>query len=137
MPLAAVAVFVPWLISLGVKGFLNVRRDRTFSVQTSFSSGGMPSSHTTLVTAAATTVLLSTGLSLTFLVSLVVALIVIYDAMNTRRAIEEQLKAINLLLEGQGRDLRLNAHFGHDRFEVMAGLALGIAGPLAIFALFK
>lgn len=136
MTLAAISVFAPWIASLAIKAGLNTRRNRGFSMKTSFSSGGMPSSHTTLVTAAAVTVFLTTGLSTIFLVSLVVALVVIYDSMNLRRAVEEQIKAINLLLAAQGNPLRLHDSFGHLPREVLAGLALGIGGPVLIHLVF-
>lgn len=95
-------------------------------------SGGMPSGHAASTMAAATYLGLSQGFdSIYFALSICVAVIVIYDAINVRYAVGEQGKVLNELAKRKDRVVE-----GHTPIEVFAGILLGIALGCVIFLLF-
>jgi len=97
-------------------------------------SGGMPSSHSAMVTGLATGVALVEGVGSTaFAIALVFALIIMYDATGIRRAAGQQAELLNDLVE----ELRTVLHegfkpkplkelLGHTYLEVAAGAILGV-----------
>lgn len=92
----------------------------------------MPSSHSALVSALATSVGLWEGFSSTaFAISLIFALIVMYDAAGVRRAASMQARILNQILEElfQGHPVsekRLWELLGHTPFEVLVGALIGV-----------
>lgn len=67
-----------------LKGFFHALAGR-FTMARMFGSGGMPSAHSTLVVALATSMGIQNGVwSNEFAISLVFAIVIIYDAMNVR-----------------------------------------------------
>ncbi|WP_456410084.1 divergent PAP2 family protein [Oceanithermus sp.] len=109
--------------------------ERRWSWERLLESGGMPSSHSAMVTALATGVGLEAGLdSPLFAVALVFALIVMYDATGIRRAAGQQAELLNDLVE----ELRAVLHegfkpkplkelLGHTYLEVAMGTLLGVS----------
>ena len=95
-------------------------------------TGGMPSSHSALVTALATSVGFKDGIGSTlFIVTLCLALIVIRDSMGVRRSAGLQASALNLLGKEDGNKLGIDYHQvkeiqGHAPLEVLVGSLLGI-----------
>lgn len=95
-------------------------------------SGGMPSSHSSTVCACATAVGLRNGFqSDLFALAAVLAIVVMYDACNVRRAVGEQAKVLNLIVDGWQIDepppQDLKELLGHTPAQVFAGALLGIA----------
>lgn len=100
-----------------------------------FGSGGMPSSHSAFVTALATSVAIIQGISsVTFAISTILALVVMYDAAGIRQSVSRQSTILNHIV----KELRLGRRVtemesdlrelvGHTPFQVVAGAALGIA----------
>ena len=94
--------------------------------------GGMPSSHTALVCALATTVGIVNGMnSAVFAVATLFAAIVMYDAAGVRQTVSNQSTILNRMLDElfKGKpafEQRLRELIGHTKFEVIAGAALGI-----------
>ena len=93
----------------------------------------MPSSHSSFVCTCATCAAILTGLdSVTFAISVVLALIVMYDAANVRKETGEQAKVLNYIMENwdsQKPELfaeELKELIGHTWLQVGAGLVLGI-----------
>jgi len=97
------------------------------------SSGGMPSSHTALVTGLATAVARMDGLSSTsFALAAVFAGVVMYDAAGVRLAVSKQARILNLMLddffhERGFNEQRLHELIGHTPVQVFAGALLGVA----------
>jgi acid phosphatase family membrane protein YuiD len=95
-------------------------------------SGGMPSSHSAFVTSLATAVGLREGWnSSAFAISVVFALVVMYDAAGVRRAVSIQARILNQLLDelfaGQPMsEERLRELLGHTPVEVLVGALIGI-----------
>ena len=113
-----------------------------------FETGGMPSSHSALITGAASGIGYELGFdSSIFALSVAVALIVMYDASGVRKAAGIQAAEINKLskkLDLQS-ELFLKETLGHTKIEVMVGSFLGplitlpgmffLDSPLKIFNL--
>ena len=87
----AMAQIIKFVITLITKGKLDWRHI--------LSSGGMPSSHSAFVCACAAAMGYMYGwASPVFTVAAVVAIVVMYDASNVRRAAGEQAKILNYII---------------------------------------
>lgn len=99
-----------------------------------WASGGMPSSHSAFVCAcAASTGMLYGFSSALFAIAAVLAIVVMYDAANVRKAAGEQAKILNYMMKHWtemepalfGKELK--ELLGHTPFQVIMGCVLGIA----------
>ena len=96
------------------------------------SMGGMPSSHTTLVCALATTVAILHGLNSTyFAISTLFAAVVMYDAAGVRQTVSVQSTLLNRMLDElfKGKpafEERVRELIGHTKIEVITGAILGV-----------
>ncbi|NMA03029.1 MAG: divergent PAP2 family protein [Clostridia bacterium] len=94
-------------------------------------AGGMPSSHSALVTALAVGVGKDLGFnSSAFALAFTIAMVVMYDAAGVRRAAGMQAEVLNQILDdfyhAEFNRERLKELLGHTPTEVLAGAALGI-----------
>ncbi|WP_376791558.1 divergent PAP2 family protein [Thermoflexus sp.] len=127
-----IPAFLAWTVAQASKVPVEWARRRRLNLGLLISAGGMPSSHASLVSAMATAVGLREGLTSTaFAISLIVALIVMYDAAGVRRAASIQARILNQILDEvfAGRPLseqRLKELIGHTPMEVFVGALLGI-----------
>ena len=102
-------------------------------------SGGMPSSHTAFVVSAATMIGKSEGCeSGIFALAAVRALVVMYDAMNVRRAVGNIGQTLNQLIDSFNKTGKLNIEnvkeiLGHSPLQVAAGFVLGVAVGMLMF----
>jgi acid phosphatase family membrane protein YuiD len=116
-----------------------IRHD--FDLQVLFRTGGMPSSHSALVTSLATATAILDGLgSSSFAIATVLALIVMYDARGVRQESGKQARILNQvvreLFRGQPiSEQELKELLGHTAFEVGVGAAIGIMYTLILLAL--
>lgn len=95
-------------------------------------SGGIPSSHTTLITSITTLIGLDNNFKgPIFGLALVVLYIVCYDAMNLRNEVEKHSKLLNRLTNE-----KLKEEIGHNFIEVLAGLFFGIIITVILYYLF-
>ncbi|MDP6141870.1 MAG: divergent PAP2 family protein [Dehalococcoidales bacterium] len=131
------ALVVPisaWTIAQLIKVFIALARERRLDLWFLLKSGGMPSSHTALVCALATTVAIIDGLnSITFAITAILAMVVMYDAAGVRQAVSQQSTILNRivkeLMEKRPRievERDLREFIGHTPFQVIAGATLGI-----------
>jgi hypothetical protein len=126
-----VAAGVAWALAQIVKVPLDYFFTREFNWHLLLSAGGMPSSHSALVTGLAWTTGLEYGFdSPVFAVASVLAAIVIYDATGVRRAAGEHAKVINRmiadLVEGHPlKEKELKELLGHTPRQVLAGIIFG------------
>ena len=119
----------------GLKVLLAISKYK-FSCQRLLQPGGMPSSHTAVVTSLATTLGLIYGLTSPFFqISAVFGGIVIYDAITLRRAVSEHACRINMIYRQEGiRDCdELLENLGHTPLEVLVGLLIGLLTALIFF----
>jgi uncharacterized protein len=96
-------------------------------------TGGMPSSHSALVTALATGVGIHDGFASTsFAIATVFAFIVMYDAAGVRQAAGKQARILNQIMdeffqgEHQFTEDRLKELLGHTPVQVIIGSILGV-----------
>lgn len=103
--------------------------------------GGMPSSHSAMVTSLATVLAYYQGLnSASFAVALILALITIRDASGFRQAIGQHGAMINKLIKELPDDEEykfpiLGETFGHKTIEVIGGIIFGLAGTFILINL--
>lgn len=105
---------------------------KKFNFKRILGAGGMPSSHTAVVTSLATMIGMSEGFeSPLFAVSVIFASVVMYDATGVRRAAGKQAKILNKIIETPGLTKvqvseRLVEALGHTPMQVVVGAAIGI-----------
>jgi len=123
-----------WAIAQLLKVIVVLLQKKQLDVRYFVVSGGMPSSHSSFVSALASAVAFSEGLgSVAFGISLIFALVVMYDAAGIRHSVGQQAVVLNRILReiGErrpakvlGRDFR--ELVGHTPFQVVVGGLLGI-----------
>lgn len=99
-----------------------------------FAYSGMPSGHSAVVSSLATIVGLQEGFSSSFFaISLVLAVLVITDALGLRSYLGQHGKLLNILINDLDEDKYLDKHYpkllekiGHTPIQVLAGIILGI-----------
>lgn len=110
--------FVALIVATILKGFFHSIQGK-FSFARMFGSGGMPSAHSTFVIALATAMGIKYGpLSDYFMICLVFAIIIIYDATNLRFQAGLHARALNKLPH-DGEEL--NESMWHTPFEAFMG----------------
>ncbi len=116
-------------------------QEHRLNFQYIFGAGGMPSSHSALVTALATAAGQVYGVgSAYFAISVVFASIVMYDAAGVRRAVSIQARILNQMMEDyfhhKGiKQEKLRELIGHTPLQVWVGAAIGIAVGLLVTSL--
>jgi len=98
-------------------------------------TGGMPSSHAAFVTSLATSIYLAENNSTAFAISLVLAFIVIRDAMGVRRAVGEEEHILNQILKKLKIKTKIHYSMGHTPLQVLVGSILGIIIAALIYYL--
>ena len=111
-----------------LKTLIFMIQERKLNIKYLCSAGGMPSSHSAMVTALA----ISTGLQVgfdnqLFAVCVIFAFIVIYDSFGIRKSVGIQAKVLNEVLpEIKKHDtITLSEMQGHTLFQVIMGILWG------------
>lgn len=123
---------ISWFIAQMLKLLFDYATTRRFTIGRFLGgAGGMPSSHSAVVCSVCFATYKVCGPSSTeFALSVVLAMIVMYDASGVRRAAGEQAKVLNNILEKWQEPLvvgnELKELLGHTPFEVLAGAIVGI-----------
>jgi acid phosphatase family membrane protein YuiD len=135
--LTLVIPFIAWVIAQLLKMLGGYFREKRLDWGFFIRSGGMPSAHTALVTSLATTVGFLEGFnSVLFGVSVVFALIVMYDAAGVRRSVSKQSVILNRILqelkERRPKDIEHDVRqlIGHTPVQVFYGALVGVAVAL-------
>lgn len=128
------AAAIGWLTAQVIKTIIHFILTKEFVAERMVGSGGMPSCHSATVCALSTASLYEFGTgSFEFAVTLMLAIIVMYDAMGVRRETGIQAKLLNDILktfEDMGRS-EISAHdklkefVGHTPLQVLVGAILG------------
>lgn len=131
---------ISFFAAQAIKIVITLVKTKKFNPYLVFSSGGMPSSHSSFVTALTTTVGFKEGFdSSLFALGAVISMVVMYDAAGVRRAAGRQAAVINKIMENienQGLvfDKKLKELLGHSPIEVFGGAILGISiGTISAF----
>lgn len=132
------SAFLAWLLAQVSKLLISLIRERRLRLAHLASAGGMPSSHSALVTGLAARIGMEQGIeSPQFAVAFVLAVVVMYDAAGVRRAVSIQARILNRMLEEvieyqHFSEKRLRELLGHTPFEVLVGALLGFATALTV-----
>lgn len=96
-------------------------------------SGGMPSSHSALITAITLSLALKEGINSSyFFIAIVMSVIVIYDARGIRHAVGKHAKIINSKVLNSNEN-QLNEATGHTLPEIIVGMCLGIIITVTVY----
>ena len=126
--------FLSWAAAQVIKGIIDRILYGEFSLERFLASGGMPSSHSSLVMCCALTIGRLYGYdSGLFALSMLFAGIVMYDACHVRKASGEQAQALNDLIRlfsevhpEMNPQEELKVVMGHTLLQVFFGAMLGI-----------
>ncbi len=109
---------------------------KKFNFKRILGAGGMPSSHSAIVTSLATLVGKYQGVDTPiFAVSLILAAVVMYDACGIRRAAGKQAALLNKIIATPGLtglqvSEKLVEVLGHTPFQVLVGALIGVIAGL-------
>ena len=121
-----------WFFIQAFKVIWDLITTKKFNFKRILGAGGMPSSHSAVVTGLATMIGKSEGInSPIFALSVVFAFVVMYDAAGIRRAAGKQAKILNKIIETPGLtgiqvSEKLVEVLGHTPTQVIAGAIIGI-----------
>ncbi|MDF2546460.1 divergent PAP2 family protein [Anaerosolibacter sp.] len=123
---------IAWFIAQALKVIHSLIKDKRLNLYRFVGSGGMPSSHSSLVMGISTAVGIKSGWdSVAYAIALSFSLIIMYDASGVRRAVGKQAIILNKMIEDRHKhkpigEQRLKELIGHTPVEVFAGALLGI-----------
>ncbi|MFA4858974.1 MAG: divergent PAP2 family protein [Candidatus Margulisiibacteriota bacterium] len=127
-----VVVVVAWFLAQVIKVFYYWVKDKKFNLLHLLEAGGMPSAHSATVSSLTISLGLVFGWdSPLFVISLVLALVVMYDAAGVRLEAGRQALLLNKIVEeiyaaDKEKIKKLKELIGHTPLEVVAGAAIGI-----------
>lgn len=143
-----IAALGSWFIAQAVKPFVYYYRSGRFDIQYTIASGGFPSSHSSTVTALAISVGIKEGFESTyFAIAFILAVIVVYDAVNvryyagkniqlTKQLISDLEDMISLKLDDPIYTEKMKDVLGHRYVEAAGGIVLGSVIALSLGSLF-
>src|SRR5512138_2912245 len=129
---ALIAGLIAWALAQVIKIPLYYIQTRKWNWALLFTTGGMPSSHSALMTATTLAVGLYYGLDHpTFALGIAVTMIVTYDAAGVRQQAGIHAQRINIIFEELMRGHPINENdlrevLGHTPLEVTGGILLGL-----------
>jgi len=128
-----------WLLAQVLKIPVDCIRERRWNWALFFAAGGMPSSHSCLVTSTAMAVGLHYGFdNPLFAVAVALAMVVVYDATGIRRQAGMQARKINVLVEELLKGHPINEQhlrevIGHTPLEALGGVLLGLVVAVGLW----
>ena len=136
---------VSWFLAQVFKCISNLILTKKFSIERLFGDGGMPSGHSATVVSVAVATGLYEGFdTAVFAVAMIVAIVVMHDAMNVRYQAGKQAELLNAMADMferiTGADLpneeKLKELLGHTPLQVAAGCILGLATAIIMYLIF-
>ena len=135
-----ITVIAAWASAQLLKTLITLWIERRFVPERLLGPGGMPSSHSsTVCSLAVSTAIIYSIHSFEFCISLVLAMIVMHDAMNVRLETGTQAKILNemmknnpLHIKGEVFEEQLKELVGHTPTQVICGALLGVAVALIV-----
>jgi len=120
-----------WLSVQLFKFFTDTIKNRKINLRRLVETGGMPSSHSAVVTSLMTSIAMLEGVSSTnFAMAFIFGIIVMYDAAGVRRAAGKQAGILNQLIYSNQVKIdtneKLKELLGHTPVEVFVGAIWGI-----------
>jgi putative membrane protein len=135
-------LMIPLMVLLITQVFKTIYfsiKNKKIDLFTLITTGGLPSSHSALVSSLSTVVAKVNGITSTeFAITVILAMIVMYDASGIRKAAGEHAKILNEMLEekeyyNSKEYKKLKELLGHTKLEVFIGFLTGIILTIIIF----
>ncbi len=131
-------ILLSWVVAQGAKYVIVAIKNRNFDhLRQLYLSGNMPSAHSATVMSMATVVGCKNGFeSALFGIAIMVAGVVMYDAVMVRRSVGEQGLAIQELIKAAKNNERVvipRSAKGHTPLEVIVGAAIGVVIGYVVF----
>ncbi|CDE24259.1 putative uncharacterized protein [Clostridium sp. CAG:440] len=132
-------IYIPILLWFGIQLFkllYDLVTTKKFNFKRILGAGGMPSSHSAVVTSLATLIGKNIGVGTPmFAMALIFAFVVMYDAAGVRRAAGKQARLLNKIVETPGLSglevsERLVEVLGHTPLQVVVGAVIGVVAGL-------
>ena len=130
--------FALWFFIQSFKVIWDLFETKKLNFKRIMGAGGMPSSHSAVVTSITTLIGKNEGVDTPiFALSLIVACIVMYDATGVRRAAGKQARLLNKIMETPGLTglevtEKLVEVLGHTPLQVFVGALIGIIAGLIL-----
>jgi acid phosphatase family membrane protein YuiD len=140
---ALIAGLAAWALAQLMKLPIDYVRTRRWNWSLLLTTGGMPSSHSALVTATTLAIGLYYGFDdPSFAIGLVITMVVTYDAAGVRQQAGIHAQRINVLFEELMRGHPINEKdlrevLGHTPLEVVGGIILGITTAILQWMIWK
>ena len=134
-----IAALVSAVAAQALKPFVDLAMRRGFRLIRFFDTGGMPSSHTAVVTTLTVGVAAYQGVSSPlFGISLIFSLYFVFEATGLRQEVGNQARVLNEIIERARETHHFNAEalrelIGHTWGEVIGGFVLGLVVALLMF----
>ena len=132
------SAFCGWTLAQCIKMAADLQRTGRLDLSYLVSTGGMPSAHSALVSALATSFGLTEGFGAPVtMLAVCMAGITMFDAAGVRNAAGHQARILNRLLDELFHEHRLNETrlkelLGHTRLEVFVGMLTGILTAMLV-----
>jgi acid phosphatase family membrane protein YuiD len=126
-----ITALIAWGLAQLLKVPINYIKTGKWHWSLFFSAGGMPSSHSALISSSTLSIGFFSGFgSPLFALALAIGMIVVYDAAGIRQQAGKHAQKINLMLEAlfQGHpisEVQLKEVLGHTPFEAVMGVIMG------------
>ena len=135
-----ISAILGWFVAQVLKTLIHMIINKKVVAERMVGSGGMPSSHSSTVCALATAAGMKYGGgSYEFAIAIMLAIIVMFDAMGVRRETGKQGRVLNEMLEiftNMGNQIsaeeKLKEFVGHTPLQVLMGAILGIIIALLV-----
>jgi uncharacterized protein len=118
-----------------IKLLIYLYENKKLSWRSLIITGGMPSTHAALVISLTAIIYLVEGISSVFVVSLVLALVVLRDSFGVRRSVGNEGRAIEKLLKKHKIKSKFKYTIGHTPLQVLIGSLLGFIVSLLVYYL--
>ena len=123
----ALTPFLAWLVAGVSKFAINSFKAKKLAFGL-IGYGGFPSNHSAIVSSMAALLALKDGMGTpAFGVAVTLAFVVMLDANSLRQQVGKHATAINKLAADTADHQALRERIGHTRWEIAAGIAVGIA----------
>ena len=128
-----IASFSAMIISQSIKLILMLLKSKEVKWSSLSRSGGMPSSHSALITGMSLSLALKEGVNSSyFYIAIIMSFIVIYDARGIRHAVGKHARVINTKILSTDHK-KLNESVGHTLPEIVVGICLGTIVTLTVY----
>jgi uncharacterized protein len=134
------SLIITFIITELTKILFDFWKTKKFVFANLYHGGGMPSSHSSLVSALTFSILFNLGFSIMWVAVFIFSLVIVRDSFGVRRHAGEQARVLNMVLKDSknlkyrgmlGRK-KLQEHIGHKPIETIVGVIFGLVISIVI-----